>query len=34
MQARVKLGWISEADLAPPPAEEAPAETAETEPQA
>jgi N utilization substance protein A len=29
MQARVKAGWISEADLAPPPAEEAPAETAE-----
>jgi hypothetical protein len=23
MQARVKAGWISEADLAPPPAEEA-----------
>jgi N utilization substance protein A len=32
MQARVKAGWISEADLAPPPAEEAPAE-AETQPQ-
>jgi N utilization substance protein A len=30
MQARVKAGWISEADLAPPPAEdEAPAEAAE-----
>jgi transcription termination/antitermination protein NusA len=28
MQARVKAGWISEADLAPAPAEEAPAETA------
>src|SRR5579862_8985264 len=25
MQARVKAGWITEADLAPPPAEEAPA---------
>jgi transcription termination/antitermination protein NusA len=24
MQARVKAGWVSEADLAPPPAEEAP----------
>ena len=23
MQARVKAGWITEADLAPPPAEEA-----------
>jgi N utilization substance protein A len=33
MQARVKAGWISEADLAPR-AEEAAAETAETEPQA
>jgi transcription termination/antitermination protein NusA len=30
MQARLKAGWISEADLAPPPAEEAPA----AEPQA
>jgi N utilization substance protein A len=31
MQARVKAGWITEADLAPPPAaEEAPAETTET----
>ena len=29
MQARLKAGWVSEADLAPPPAEE-PAETAET----
>jgi N utilization substance protein A len=30
MQARVKAGWITEADLAPPPAEEeAPAETTE-----
>jgi transcription termination/antitermination protein NusA len=26
MQARVKAGWVNEADLAPPPAEEAPAE--------
>jgi transcription termination/antitermination protein NusA len=26
MQARVKAGWVSEADLAPPPAEEAPAQ--------
>jgi transcription termination/antitermination protein NusA len=25
MQARVKAGWVTEADLAPPPAEEAPA---------
>ena len=34
MQARVKAGWISEADLAPPPAaEEAPAE-AEADAQA
>jgi N utilization substance protein A len=33
MQARVKAGWISEADLAPP-AEEAPAEAEETEQQA
>ncbi len=29
MQARVKAGWISEADLTPPPGEEAPAEEAE-----
>jgi N utilization substance protein A len=28
MQARLKAGWITEADLAPPPAEEAPAEEA------
>jgi transcription termination/antitermination protein NusA len=28
MQARVKAGWVSEADLAPAPAEEAPAEAA------
>jgi N utilization substance protein A len=28
MQARLKAGWITEADLAPPPAEEAAAETA------
>ena len=33
MQARVKAGWITEADLAPPPAEAAPAE-AEAAPQA
>jgi transcription termination/antitermination protein NusA len=25
MQARLKAGWITEADLAPPPTEEAPA---------
>ncbi len=30
MQARVKAGWITEADLAPPPAEETPGETPET----
>jgi N utilization substance protein A len=30
MQARVKAGWITEADLAPPPAEEVPAEVSET----
>ncbi|MEA2993714.1 MAG: transcription termination/antitermination protein NusA [Alphaproteobacteria bacterium] len=30
MQARVKAGWITEADLAPPPAEEVPAEASET----
>ena len=29
MQARLKAGWITEADLAPPAAEEAPAEAAE-----
>jgi transcription termination/antitermination protein NusA len=34
MQARVKAGWISEADLAPPQTEETPAEKAETESQA
>src|SRR5262249_54202832 len=28
MQARLKAGWITEADLAPPPAEEEPAEEA------
>ncbi len=28
MQARVKAGWVKEEDLAPPPAEEAPAEAA------
>src|SRR4029453_688886 len=27
MQARVKAGWVKEEDLAPPPAEETPAET-------
>jgi N utilization substance protein A len=26
MQARLKIGWITEADLAPPPAEEAAAD--------
>jgi len=26
MQARLKAGWVTEADLAPPPAEEAAAE--------
>ncbi|MEA2953107.1 MAG: transcription termination/antitermination protein NusA [Alphaproteobacteria bacterium] len=30
MQARVKAGWITEADLAPPPTEEVPAEASET----
>jgi N utilization substance protein A len=30
MQARLKAGWITEAELAPPAAEEAPAE-AETQ---
>jgi transcription termination/antitermination protein NusA len=30
MQARVKAGWITEADLAPPESEAAPAEVAET----
>ena len=30
MQARVKAGWITEADLAPPEPEAAPAEVAET----
>ncbi|MEA2978125.1 MAG: transcription termination/antitermination protein NusA [Alphaproteobacteria bacterium] len=30
MQARVKAGWITEADLAPPPAEEVTAEASET----
>jgi N utilization substance protein A len=29
MQARLKAGWVTEAELAPPPAEEAPAEAAE-----
>jgi N utilization substance protein A len=28
MQARLKAGWVTEAELAPPPAEEAPAEAA------
>jgi N utilization substance protein A len=31
MQARVMAGWIKEEDLAPPPAEEAPAETTEAQ---
>jgi transcription termination/antitermination protein NusA len=31
MQARVKAGWISEADLAPPPAEETPAGEAQAQ---
>jgi N utilization substance protein A len=31
MQARVKAGWVNEADLAPPPAEEAPAAEAEAQ---
>ncbi len=31
MQARVKAGWIKEEDLAPPPAEEPPAETEEAQ---
>ena len=26
MQARLKIGWVTEEELAPPPAEEAPAE--------
>jgi N utilization substance protein A len=30
MQARVKAGWIKEEDLAPPPAEEVPAEPEQT----
>ena len=30
MQARLKAGWVTEADLAPPPAEAAPAEAVET----
>jgi N utilization substance protein A len=29
MQARVKAGWVNEADLAPPPAEEAPMQEAQ-----
>ncbi len=33
MQARLKAGWVTEADLAPPPAEEAPAEAEPTEAQ-
>jgi len=28
MQARLKAGWVTEAELAPPPPEEAPAEAA------
>ena len=32
MQARLKAGWVTEADLAPPqPAEPVPAETAESQ---
>ena len=31
MQARLKAGWVTEADLAPPAAEEAPAEAGETQ---
>jgi N utilization substance protein A len=31
MQARLKAGWVTEAELAPPPAEEPPAETAEAQ---
>ena len=31
MQARVKMGWIKEEDLAPPPAAEEPAEAGEVE---
>ena len=34
MQARVKMGWIKEEDLAPPPAAEEPAEAAEAEVEA
>jgi hypothetical protein len=34
MQARVKAGWISEADLAASRAEETPTEATETEAQA
>jgi N utilization substance protein A len=30
MQARLKAGWVTEADLAPPPVEEAPAAEAQT----
>ena len=33
MQARVKAGWVTEAEIAPPPAAEVPAEE-ETEAQA
>jgi hypothetical protein len=31
MQARLKAGWVTEADLAPPPAPEAPAEAGEVQ---
>ena len=34
MQARLKAGWVTEAELAPPPAEEAAAEAEAAEPQA
>jgi transcription termination/antitermination protein NusA len=34
MQARVKMGWIKEEDLAPPPAAEEPAEAGEVEAEA
>ena len=34
MQARVKMGWIKEEDLAPPPAAEEPAEASEAEVEA
>ena len=34
MQARVKMGWIRQEDLAPPPGAEEPAEAAEAEVEA